>query len=236
MQLARQGLPVEEYYKQQLANQTQRRKDLQQMLAKNGKSSQGLFAAEDALEQQDVQNRLKDEKEGKTLASRYRTSKEELAAFDESLKKERKEIFQDAGAMYGEDSARKIDQTYQKYYDEYMKIWNDPETSKTEKKSASFKLYQGAKQDLENLQQDPKMQQERVTRQVDGELNQMMQDPAFANASDEVKSAWQQKARPVLEEMYSAINDVVNNGNLSEAEKKRRIEALRQRAQAAMSH
>lgn len=235
MQLARQGLPVEEYYKQQLANQTQRRKDLQQMLAQNGKSSQGLFAAEDALEQQDVQNRLKDEEEGKTLGSRYRPSEEEMTAIDQSLRQERDEKLQAAGAMYGEDGARKIDQIYQRYYDQYMKIWNDPETSKTEKQSASFKLRQGVNQELENLQQDPKMQQERVTRQVDGALNQMMQDPAFANASDEAKNAWQQHARPVLEQMYTDINDVMNS-NLPEAEKQRRVEALQQRAQAAMSH
>lgn len=79
------------------------------------------------------------------------------------------------------------------------------------------------------------MQQERVTRQVDGALNQMMQDPAFANASDEAKTAWQQHARPVLEQMYTGINNVMNS-NLPEAEKQRRIEALQQRAQAAMSH
>ena len=106
-----------------------------------------------------------------------------------------------------------------------MKIWNDPETSKTEKESASFKLRQGVNQELENLQQELVMRQ----------LNQMMQDPAFANASDEEKNAWQQHASHVLEKMYTGINDVMNS-NLPEAEKQRRIESLQQRAQAAMSH
>lgn len=234
MQLARQGLPAEEYYKQQLANQRDRRKTLEDIILKNGKSTKGLFAAEDEVERRDIEQKLQDEEDGKTLGRSYKAGEKELAAIDHSLNQERKEKLQTAGQIYGEEGARKIDAIYQKYYDDYMKIWNDPDSSKTSKQQASMKLRQDVNKQLEEVQNDPQMQEARLDRQVESSLSQLMQDPNVSRAPAEQQEALVQKARPVLREMYQKVNEIASS-NLPDAEKQKRMEQAQAEAQRKLS-
>ncbi len=234
MLLARQGLPPEQYYEQQLANQSERRKALEDLIAKSGKSTKGLMEAEDEVEKQEVAQRLKDEEEGKTLARSYKAGEKELAAIDKSLSQERQEKLQTAGMVYGEDGARRIDAVYQKYYDEYMKIWQNPDSSKTDKQQASMKLRQDVNKQLEQIQNDPQMQEARLNRQVDSSLAQIMKDPGLRGASAEQKAALQEKARPVLREMYEKVNEVVAS-DLPEAEKQKQIQQIQASAQQKLA-
>ena len=234
MQLARQGLPAEEYYKQQLANQRDRRKALEDIILKNGKSTKGLFAAEDEVERKDIEQKLQDEEDGKTLGRSYKAGEKELAAIDHSLNQERKEKLQTAGQIYGEEGARKIDAIYQKYYDDYMKIWNDPDSSKTSKQQASMKLRQDVNKQLEEVQNDPQMQEARLDRQVESSLSQLMQDPNVSRAPAEQQEALAQKARPVLREMYQKVNEIASS-NLPDAEKQKRMEQAQAEAQRKLS-
>ncbi len=234
MQLARQGLPAEEYYKQQLANQRDRRKALEDIILKNGKSTKGLFAAEDEVERRDIEQKLQDEEDGKTLGRSYKAGEKELAAIDHSLNQERKEKLQTAGQIYGEEGARKIDAIYQKYYDDYMKIWNDPDSSKTSKQQASMKLRQNVNKQLEEVQNDPQMQEARLDRQVESSLSQLMQDPNVSRAPAEQQEALAQKARPVLREMYQKVNEIASS-NLPDAEKQKRMEQAQAEAQRKLS-
>lgn len=234
MLLARQGLPAEEYYKQQLANQRERRKAIEDLLAQSGKSTKGLFAAEDEVERRDVEQKLKDEEEGKTLGRSYRAGEKELAAIDQSLTQERDEKLRTAGEVYGEEGARRVDGIYQKYYDEYMKIWTDPDSSKTAKQQASMKLRQEVNRQLEQVQNEPQMRQARLERQVESSLSQLMQDPGVSRASAAQKAALEEKARPILREMYERVNDILAS-DLPDAEKQRRIEAVQAQAQRKLS-
>lgn len=234
MLLAQQGLPAEEYYKQQLANQRERRKALEDLIAQSGKSAKGLFAAEDEVERQDVEKKLKDEEEGKTLGRSYKAGEKELAAINHSLNQERNEKLRTAGEVYGEEGARRVDGIYQKYYDEYMKIWNDPDSSKTSKQQASMKLRQEVNRQLEQVQNEPQMRQARLERQVESSMEQLMKDPGVSRASPAQKAALEEKARPVLREMYERVNDILAS-NLPDAEKQRRIEAVQAQAQRKLS-
>lgn len=234
MLLARQGLPAEEYYKQQLANQRERRKAIEDLLAQSGKSTKGLFAAEDEVERRDVEQKLKDEEEGKTLGRSYKAGEKELAAIDQSLNQERNEKLRTAGEVYGEEGARRVDGIYQKYYDEYMKIWNDPDSSKTAKQQASMKLRQDVNRQLEQVQNEPQMRQARLERQVESSVEQLMKDPGVSRASAAQKAALEEKARPVLREMYERVNDILAS-DLPDAEKQRRIEAAQAQAQRKLS-
>ena len=234
MMLARQGLPAEEYYNQQMKNQRDRRKALEEVITKNGRSTQSLMNVEDKLEAHEVEQRLKDEEEGKTLGRSYRASKDELAAIDNSLVEERKEKLQMAGQIYGEDGARKVDELYQRYYDAYMKIWSDPDSSKTSKQHAAMKLRQDVNKQLEQIQNDPKMQEMRLNNQVESSLQQMMNDPGVQRASPEQKAALQEKARPILREMYEEVNKVVAS-NLPDAEKQKQLERIQAQAQQKLA-
>lgn len=234
MLLARQGLPAEKYYEQQLANQRERRKALEEIIVKNGKTTKGLFEAENELERREVEQRLKDEEEGKTLGRSYKTGEKELAAIDNSLSREREEKLRDAGEVYGEEGARKIDAIYQKYYDEYMKIWQDPDSSKTSKQQASMQLRQQVNEQLEQIQKDPQLQEARVNRQVDSSLSQIMKDPSVQQASPEQRAALEQHARPILREMYEKVNEIVAS-DLPDAEKQKRLQQVQAEAQRKLS-
>lgn len=234
MKLAMQGLPAEEYYKQQMANQSERRKALEDIITKNGKSTKGLFAAEDNVERKEVAQRLKDEEEGKTLARSYRTGEKELAAIDNSLRQERNEKLKTAGEVYGQEGARRIDAIYQKYYDDYMKIWQDPDSSRTDKQKASMELRQGVNKELDQLQNDPQLKEARVNRQVEGSLSQIMKDPSVQQATPEQQAALEQHARPILREMYEQVNQVMAS-DVPDAEKQKQIQQIQATAQRKLS-
>lgn len=234
MKLALQGLPVEEYYNQQMENQRARRKALEEIITKNGKSTKGLFAAEDNVERREVEQRVKDEEEGKILGRSYRTGEKELAAIDQSLRQERDEKLKTAGEVYGEEGARRIDAIYKKYYDDYMKIWQDPDSSKTTKQQATMELRQGVNKELDALQKDPQLQEARVNRQVDTSLAQIMKDPNIQQASPEQKAELEKRARPVLREMYEKVNQVMAS-DVPDAEKQKQIQQIQAEAQRKLS-
>ena len=181
-----------------------------------------------------MEQRLKDEEEGKTLGRSYKTGEKELAAIDNSLSREREEKLRDAGEVYGEEGARKIDAIYQKYYDEYMKIWQDPDSSKTSKQQASMQLRQQVNEQLEQIQKDPQLQEARVNRQVDSSLSQIMKDPSVQQASPEQRAALEQHARPILREMYEKVNEIVAS-DLPDAEKQKRLQQVQAEAQRKLS-
>ncbi len=234
MILARQGLPAEKYYEQQLANQRERRKALEDVIVKSGSSPKGLFDAENDVEDAKIKQQLKEEEEGKTLGRSYRASQAELTAIDNSLNQERNEKLQTAGQVYGEEGARRIDAIYQRYYDEYMKIWNDPDSSRTMKENASKELRKEVNKQLEQTQNDPQMQQARLNRQVESSLEQIMKDPGVRRASAEQKAALQEKARPILREMYEKVNQIVAS-DLPDEEKQKQLEQVQAQAQQKLS-
>ena len=125
-----------------------------------------------------------------------------------------------------------MDAVYQRYYQEYMRIWNDPETSRTEKQQASMNLRQEVNNEIDQIQRDPALQQTRVTRQVDAQMSQIMD--SMSGASPEQKDAVEQRARPILTEMYERANEI-QNSNLPEDEKQRRLQRVQEDAQRQLS-
>ncbi len=232
MLLARQGLPAEEYYNQQLANQQSRRKEIEAVITGAGKSTRGLLEAENQLEQDEVARALEAEESGQKQVRVYRASEEELTAIGTSLSQERQEKVQAAGSLYGAEGAQRMDAVYQRYYQEYMRIWNDPETSRTEKQQASMNLRQEVNNEIDQIQRDPSLQQARVTRQVDAQMSQIMD--SMSGASPEQKDAVEQRARPILTEMYERANEI-QNSNLPEDEKQRRLQRVQEDAQRQLS-
>lgn len=234
MQLAMQGLPAEEYYNRQAENQNARRKALEDIITKNGKSTQGLFEVENKLADEEVKKARQDEKEGKVLGRSYRASPAELKAREKSLNPNRKENVKKAGEIYGEEGALRVDAIYEKYQDEYMKIWQDPDTSKTDKEDASNKLRQSVNKELDDLQNDPQLKEARLNRQVDTSLAQIMKDPNIQQASPEQKAELEKRARPVLREMYEKVNQVMAS-DVPDAEKQKQIQQIQAEAQRKLS-
>ena len=230
--LAQQGLSVEEYYNQQLANQQERRKQIESVITGSGKSVRGLLEAENLLEQKEVERALEAEENGQKQVRVYRASEEELNAIGTSLSQEREEKVQAAGSLYGAEGAQRMDAVYQRYYQEYMRIWNDPETSRTEKQQASMNLRQEVNNEIDQIQRDPALQQTRVTRQVDAQMSQIMAN--LSGASAEQKEAIEQRARPILTEMYERANQI-QTSNLPEDEKARRLQRVQEEAQRQLS-
>lgn len=234
MALAQAGLPAEEYYKQQLDNQRERRSSIEKILKQEGKSTRGLMAVEDKIEQEQVAQRLRAEEEGEAPVRVYHTSKNELEAFNHSLETESREMIQTATQMYGKEGAEKIENIYKDYHQKYMEIWNNPETSKTEKQQASMELRQGVNNKLNEIQKDPAMKEAQVRTQVDASLNQMMRDPSLQDASPDARENFERKARGVLTNMYRQVNEVMGS-DLSDEEKQRRVQQIQQQAQEQLA-
>lgn len=233
--LAQQGLTAEEFYKQALANQRARRKEMENFLLQNGQSLKGLHRAEDEEERRAVAQALKAEEEGQTAPQAYRATDEEKAIFGNNLKQERTEKVKIAQEMYGAEGVARIREVYNRYADETEKIMNDTETSRLEKQQQLMKARQEANQALERIQNNPQMRQLREERQVASTLDRLMQDPAVAKASPEQKEAFKQAARPVLQQMYAQINDIAADPNLSDAQKQQRISEVQQQAQRQLA-
>ena len=234
MKLAMQGLPAEEYYNKQAENQNARRKALEDIITKSGKSTKGLFEVENKLADEEVKKARQDEEEGKVLGRSYRASPAELKAREKSLNPNRQENVQKAGEIYGAEGARRVDAIYEKYQNEYMKIWQDPDSSKTDKEEASNKLRQSVNEELDNLQNDPQLKEARVNRQVDTSLAQIMKDPNIQQASPEQKAELEKRARPVLREMYEKVNQVMAS-DVPDAEKQKQIQQIQAEAQRKLS-
>ncbi len=233
LQLAMAGLPADEYYKRHLENQRARRKELEQLLVKNGKSLQGLQAAEDELERRRVEQALKDEAEGKTLPKEHHFDDKTIAAASADLQRERSEKLELAQRIYGEAGGAEVNAIYDRHEARMSEIMQSglPLTVKQQK---IMEVRQQTNAEISALQKTPKMREAREKGQVDSTMAQLMRDPGVANASPEEKAAFESYARPVLQDMFHRINEV-SESDLPDDEKQRRIAALQDRAQRQLS-
>ncbi len=224
-------LNEKEYYEQLYANQRSRHKEMETALLKNGKSLTGLIRAEDEEEGRVIGQALKQEQEGKELPRAYRASREEKEASARSVKTEREEKIRVAREIYGEQGIRQIDEVYTRYEAKKQEIMDNDETSLLEKQQQLRQARLDANQSLDRIQKSPEMKALRENRQVESSLQQLMQDPGFAQATPEQKTAFVQTARPILQEMYSKANAIVDDPNLSDEQKEQQIKALQEQAQ-----
>ncbi len=234
LELAQSGLPMDEYYQKLMENQRLRRQAAEQLLQENGQSLKPYLQLEDEEERKGVEDQLQQEESGKALPLPYQVDPKEREAFDKSLTQERDEKVQIAEKMYGETGARLINNVYDQYAQKTKTILENPETSPGQKKKLLMDARQEANRQIDAIQSQPEMQQLREDNQVESTLSQLMKDPAFANATDEQRTQFQEAARPVLHEMYFQINKVAAS-NLPEAEKQRQIQAIQDRAQRRLS-
>ena len=227
LQLAQQpDMTVEEYYKQALANERAKHKEMQDMLLANGKSLQGLRKAEDEEEKRILAQLKKDEDEGKVVPQVYQVSDEEKTARAEDRKIERDEKHRVALEVYGEEGAAVIDNIYNKYNKRVEEILNDTETSELEKRQAQEQARREANEQLAKVQQDPQMRELRENKQVDTTLSQLMKDPAFERATPQQLAEFEEQARPLLHDMFARINEVNDNPNLSDVQKEQQIRSI----------
>lgn len=233
MQLAMAGLPADEYYKHQLENQRGRRKELEQLLLKNGKSLQGLQSAEDEWERRRVEQALKDEAEGKTLPKEHHFDEKTITAAANDLKRERDEKLELAERIYGETGGAAVNAIYDRHEARMSEIMNS-DWPLTVKQQKIMEVRQETNAEIAALQKTPKMREAREQGQVNSTMAQLMQDPGVANASPEEKAAFEAYARPVLQDMFHRIN-AISESDLPEDVKQRQIAAVQDRAQRQLS-
>lgn len=233
MQLALSGLPADEYYKQQLENQRARRKELEQVLLKNGKSLQGLQAAEDELERRRVEQALKDEAEGKTLPTEHHFDEKTITAATNDLRRERDEKLELAERIYGETGGAAVSAIYDRHEARMSEIMHS-DLPFTVKQQKIMETRQQTNSEIAALQKSPEMREAREQGQVNSTMAQLMQDPGVANASPEEKAAFEAYARPVLQDMFHRIN-AISESDLPEDVKQRQIAAVQDRAQRQLS-
>lgn len=233
MQLAMAGLPSDEYYKRYLENQRVRRKELEQLLLNNGKSLQGLQAAEDELERRRVEQALKDEAEGKTLAKEHHFDEKTIATAANDLKRERDEKLELAGRIYGEAGSAAVNAIYDRHEARMSEIMQS-DWPLTVKQQKIMEVRQETNAEIAALQKTPKMKEAREQGQVNSTMAQLMQDPGVAHASPEEKAAFEAYARPVLQDMFHRIN-AISDSDLPDDVKQRQIAAVQDRAQRQLS-
>lgn len=229
------GLTPQERYQQFLENQRLRRKEMEQLLLKNGQSLRALQRAEDEDERQTIQQALQDEESGKTTPQVYRPTKEEKDTFSASIQQEQNDKVRIAQDMYGQEGSARIQEIYNQYAQKTQEIMDNPATSRLEKQQQLMTARQETNQALERLQKNPEMKQLRENKQVESTLNQLMQSPEVAKATPEQKAELAAAARPVLQRMYARINEVAENDKLSDAEKQRHIQAIQEEAQRQLA-
>lgn len=230
MQLAQQGLPAEEYYEKMHANQRQRRKEMEQFLIQNGHSLNGLLDAENNQERSRIDQQLQAQEEGKILPKIYRASEEEKNAFIHNLTQERDEKVQLAQTVYGAEGAQQVNAVYDRHAKEAAKIMEDEETSLLEKQQLLMQARQKTNEEIKRIQNSPEMKTLRATKQADETLGQMLKDPSLAQATAEQKTQFEEKARPVLLQMYERIYTVAEDSTLTDEQKQQQIQAIQQEA------
>lgn len=230
-----QGLSAQEYYDQLLANQRQRRKEMENLLTQNGKSLNGLLEAENKQERTQIDQQLQDEQSGKTLPRAYHASEEEKTAFSNGLQQERSDKAQAAQAMYGQTGADLINNVYDRYYKEASAIMDDEQTSLVEKQQQLMQARQKANAEIERIQNTPQMKTLRENKQVEETLTQLFKDPGLAQATAEQKAQFEKTARPVLHQMFERINAIAADSTLTDEQKQQQIQAVQQEAQHQLS-
>ena len=230
MQLARQGLPAEEYYKQQLENQRVRRGQIEKVIHQHQMPLDGLRKIEDGMQMEEVQRQLADEEGGKVLPRKHKMTDAQLNAVRGDLQQQRNSLVGNAQQIYGEAGAREIDALLQKYQQDYMELANNQEISAAEFDKKAMELRLKVNQDIQARQDSPQMKEARVNKQVDA----IMRDPSVAQLSAEQKQALRSHAHDVLAATFEKI-DKINASNLSNAEKQKQIQQAQAEAQRQLS-
>ena len=236
LQLAQQkDISAEEYYRQSLENQRAQRKEMEQTLVANGQSLKGLRSAEDQRTQDMLTQMQQEEEKGNTAPQRYVASPEEKTAFAQNLEKERQEKNSTARTIYGAAGAELIDSIYREHDAKANEILSRRDLSYLEMQTQLNQVRQEANEKLLKLQQSPKMQELRETNQVNMTMDKLMKDPALAHADPAQRQAFEQQARPILQHMFSRINAVSDDPNLSAQEKQQKIQAIQNEAQQQLA-
>lgn len=230
MQLARQGLPAEEYYKQQLENQRVRRGQIEKVIHQHQMPLDGLRKIEDGMQMEEVQKQLADEEGGKVLPRKHKMTDAQLNAVRGDLQQQRNSLVGNAQQIYGEAGAREIDALLQKYQQDYMELANNQEISAAEFDKKAMELRLKVNQDIQARQDSPQMKEARVNKQVDA----IMRDPSVAQLPAEQKQALRSHAHDVLAATFEKI-DKINASNLSNAEKQKQIQQAQAEAQRQLS-
>lgn len=210
LQLAMAGLPEEEYYKQQLENQRARRKELEQILLQNGKPLKGLQEAEDELERQRVAQAIKDEEEGKTLPTLHHYDDKTIQTVTADVQRERNEKQELAVRIYGEEGGAAVSAIYDRYETRISEILNS-DWPLSVKEQQKMEARRQANEEIEALQKSPQMREARQREQVETQLARLMQDPGVRNASPAEKAAFEEHARPVLDNMFRRLNEIAES-------------------------
>ena len=230
MQLARQGLPAEDYYKQQLENQRVRRGEIEKVIRQHQMPLDGLRKIEDGMQLEEVQKQLADEEQGKVLPRKHKMTDAQLNAVRGDLQQQRSSLVGNARQIYGENGAREIDALLQKYQQDYMELANNQEISAAEFDKKAMELRLKVNQDIQARQDSPQMKEARVNKQVEA----IMRDPSVAQLPSEQKQALRTHAHDVLAETFEKI-DKINSSNLSNAEKQKQIQQVQAEAQRQLS-
>lgn len=233
MQLALAGLSKEEYYKQQLENQRARRKDLEKLHLQYGYPLDTLHKWENDWEEKTVNDALRDEEEGKTLPVNHHFDDKTITAVSNDLKAERNEKLELAERIYGEAGGAAVNAIYERHEARMTEIMNS-DRPLSDKKKEMQQVRQETNAQINALQRSPEMRQAREREQVNTTMEQLMQDPGLANASPEQREAFEQHARPVLQDMFRRMNEIAES-DLPNDEKQRQIAALQERAQRQLS-
>jgi len=230
--LAKQNLPLEAYYKKSLASRNARQQSLEQVLLRNEQSIRALQAAEDEQERRNLEERSKNRPQ--TDRAPLPISPEQKKSFYDNLLQERSEKIRMAKQIYGPNGAKLVANTYDKYYASARKIIEDPSLRRLDKQQQLMQVRQQANEDMAALQKRSDMQQWREDRQVETTLQQLLKDSGVANATDLQKAQFAQRARVILHNMFSQINQVAES-DLADADKQQRILALQNIAQQQLS-
>ncbi len=231
MQLAQEtGLTTEDAYAKHLAIEQQLWQQEQNLLTSQGYSPTQLYKIKNKQKQAELDQQAADEQEGKKLPQVYRMSEKQQSQYMHSVEQMNQQMQQNDLASYGPRGAEMLQSVYDWYTPAVQQIISDPETSQEEKDRALAQASQRANQELARLKKTPQMRQMRVDTTID----HIMQDPGMQQASAEQRAAFEQMARPVLQDMFDKAS-AIEESNLSEPEKRRQLQALQEETRRKLS-
>lgn len=220
------GLTAEEFFRQQLDNDAQCQKAIEKLLLENNQPL-GPYRKLRERQLQDwlkEQNRL--EENGEILSTSVQYSKEQQADYNNRVFKDTEKILQGAADTFGDQARAELEPAITKYRKEVSKIMANPETTLEEKNQ----LLLEANRELNNERREKV-----VDMQVNKQLEDMFQNPALANVSPQEREQFERQARPVLRDMYSRANDIMENPDLTEPQKEQQLQRLQEEAMRQLS-
>ncbi len=220
------GLDAEEFFKLQLENDAQRQKAIEKLLLENGQPL-GPYRK---LRERQLENWLagqkKLEENGEALPVAVSYSKEQQDEYNGKVFESTEPILQGAQNLFGEQGRAELEPVVQNYRTEVSRIMANPETTLEEKNQ----LLLEANQKMNNERKEKV-----VNMQVEKQLEDMFQNPALANVSPQEREAFERQARPVLRDMYSRANDIMENPDLTERQKEQQLQALQEESMRKLS-